>query len=147
MKRVSETTAGKSISAWVVLKKGQCVAKIQAHYGDSGRVQVDIWDNGRELQQKTAGGGGYDKLAACLRGCTVGGVELYDHCGQDKQTEKILSDYHQDKISLEDATSKARKIGAYFTNWEEGTGKFSSLYIRGGLDRLRDMGFTVIQAI
>lgn len=46
-KLVRETAAGRSISAWIILdKKRQQVATIQAYYADSGRVTVDVWNQG-----------------------------------------------------------------------------------------------------
>lgn len=46
-KQVRETTAGASISAWVILnKKGQHVATVNAHYSNGGRVSVDLWNLG-----------------------------------------------------------------------------------------------------
>ena len=48
-KQVRETTAGASISAWVILnKKGQHVATVNAHYSNGGRVSVDVWNMGTE---------------------------------------------------------------------------------------------------
>jgi hypothetical protein len=45
------------------------------------RVAVTDWHNGDVLHYVShAGGFGYDKRTAALAGCTVGGVELGDHC-------------------------------------------------------------------
>ena len=41
-----ETKAGKSISAWVVLKRGKHVATVNAHFSDGGKVSVDVWNLG-----------------------------------------------------------------------------------------------------
>lgn len=47
MKQVRETTAGQSISAYVVLdKKGRHVATVQSHYSNGGTVTVDVWSDG-----------------------------------------------------------------------------------------------------
>lgn len=46
-KQVRETTAGASISAFVVLNKhGEHVATVNAHYSNGGRVSVDVWNIG-----------------------------------------------------------------------------------------------------
>lgn len=46
-KQVRETTAGRSVSAYVVLnKKGEHVATINAHYASGGTVSVDVWNHG-----------------------------------------------------------------------------------------------------
>ena len=47
MKQVRETTAGQSISAYVVLnRKGEHVATVQSHYSNGGTVTVDVWSHG-----------------------------------------------------------------------------------------------------
>lgn len=157
MKQVRETKAGQSISAYIILNKQRHeVANVQIYYGDSGRVQVDIWNYGKynksmpehkELQQVSAGGGGYDKVAAAMRGMIIDGNMLFDHCGQDDRTRRILQDYTDGKISEEQARAKAEKIGARLTNYDGKTNKYRSLFYNGGLDRLSDMGYKVIQAI
>ena len=52
----------------------------------AGRLSVAVtdWHDGdvRNFVNR-AGGFGYDKRTACLAGCTVGGVELGDHCDRD----------------------------------------------------------------
>ena len=43
MKRVEETKAGQSIAAWIILSPdNRYIAKIQAHYSDSGVVTVNL---------------------------------------------------------------------------------------------------------
>lgn len=51
--QVRETSAGKSISAYVVLnKKGEHVATVQGHYSNSGRVTVDVWNVGDRTTER-----------------------------------------------------------------------------------------------
>ena len=149
MKQVRETKAGRSISAFVVLKRDKLIAKVQFYYSDSGNVTCDVWDwiGNSELQQGRVGGYGYDKAAAAIRGCVIDGHVLFDHCGQDKRTEKILNDYTSGKITEEKALLKAGRIGASFANYCAETKKFKSLYYPAGLELLRKIGYTVIQAI
>ncbi len=148
MKRVTQTAAGKSISAYVILKKGKEVANVQAHFGNSV-VTVDIWAQGMELQQGRAGGGGYDKFTAALSNAVIDGIKLNDHCGTNEETEKILSLYHSGKLSEKAAKVKAAKIGASFANYGMlgKKKKYGSLYLLSGLDKLKAIGYTVIQAI
>ena len=81
VKFVRESAAGKSISAWVVTnRRGECVAKVQAHFAPSGGVSVDVFNAGRDVQHGRAGGYGYDKLTAALSGLVVAGHTLADHC-------------------------------------------------------------------
>lgn len=112
MKYVRETAAGKSISAWVILKGGKKVATVQAHYGNSGSVLVNIWQSdsaqirseaaalkagkldrtdhhGRmHVQVATAGGYGYDKMTAALSGLWIDGHEMTDHCSRKGAPKK-----------------------------------------------------------
>ena len=109
MKQVRETSAGKSISAFVILnKRGEQVATVQAHYANSGRVTVNVWQTSIALdncckrpdlwsqlptgqdykyaayelwgfQESHAGGSGYDCYTAALAGLIVDGHTLADH--------------------------------------------------------------------
>lgn len=59
------------------------------------RVAVTDWGNRTASGEPThfvnkAGGYGYDKRTAALEGCTVGGIELGDHC--DSEGRPRLSD-------------------------------------------------------
>lgn len=206
--QVRETSAGKSVSAFIVMnKKGEHVATVNAHFANSGRVTVDVWNTGVgstdrclaaalkagavtpselanvesasrasrdwagdtehtrfaahdlfNLQQGSAGGYGYDKFAAALRGCWIDGIQMTDHCGSDATSQKLMRAYvkaaatrdpgdtgRSDTQKVWDA--KAAKIGASFANWSAERSAYTSLHISAGLDRLKGMGYTVIQAI
>ena len=81
VKFVRESTASKAISAWVITnRRGECVAKVQAHFAPSGGVSVGVFDSERDVQHGRAGGYGYDKLTAALSGLVVAGHTLADHC-------------------------------------------------------------------
>lgn len=147
MKQVRETKAGLSISAYVVLKKGKPVATVNAHFSNAGTCTVDVWAIGHELQQGKAGGYGYDKFASALSGMVIDGVTLTDHCGKDSKSQRILKNYLKGTINQEQADKLAKKAGARFANHSKETGKYSSLHILAGLDRLELMGYTVITAI
>ena len=68
-KYVRETAAGKSISAYVIMKGARHVATVQAHFSNGGRCLVNVWHtDGREMQHASAGGYGYDKFTAALSG-------------------------------------------------------------------------------
>ena len=83
-KYVSDTKAGKSVSAYVIMsKKGEQVATIRAHFSDGGTCLVNVFDHGVGFQAATAGGYGYDKFTAALSGLTIDGHKLSDHCGTD----------------------------------------------------------------
>jgi len=107
-KYVSDTKAGKSISAWVILKGKRQVATVRAHFSDSGSVLVNVFQDaqGAErseaaaardgvklkpnewgekslgFQHATAGGYGYDKLTAALSGLYIDGHVMTDHCSR-----------------------------------------------------------------
>lgn len=104
---VRETSAGKSISAWVILKGRRQVATVQAHYSNSGRVLVNVWQRSEaaersalaaerdglqikpekymspmSYQQGSASGYGYDKFTAALSGLYIDGHAMTDHCSR-----------------------------------------------------------------
>lgn len=144
-KQVRETSAGRSISAWVILKKGKYIATVQAHYGNS-LVTVDVWDNSGRIYAGKAGGYGYDKFTSALSGAVIDGHKIYDHCGQDGKSQKLLKSYHGGK-SYEACLKLANKIGCHFANWRTEKQNYMSLHYISGLDRLRTLGYEVIQAI
>jgi hypothetical protein len=103
-KYVRETAAGKSISAYVILKGSRKVATVQASFSNGGRVLVNVWQDGeaaersakaREkagnpfkpekygspaaFQHDSAGGYGYDKFTSALAGMVIDGHEMADH--------------------------------------------------------------------
>lgn len=83
-KYVSETKAGKSISAYVILdKKGNHVATVKAHFSDGGACLVNVHDDKAGFQSASASGYGYDKLTSALSGLTIDGHEMSNHCSRD----------------------------------------------------------------
>lgn len=110
------------------------------------------------MQQSTG-----NNLESALDGLVIDGQYLFDHCGKDDQTVKLLAKYHKAMHAHPDhveATSylvakgmqkewdaKAAKIGASFANWSSNTNSYGSLFMHGGLRRLQELGYTVIQAI
>jgi hypothetical protein len=114
-KQVRETTAGKSISAYVILNpKGVHVATVQSHYSDAGNVSVDVWhQDSTPLQQGRAGGYGYDKFTAALCGLVIDGHKMGDHCGRDG-----VPKYPKGRASWSSGTKPKR--GYSFSNWASG---------------------------
>ena len=85
---VSDTAAGKAISAWIILnRKGEQVATVRAHYGNS-RVLVNVHDSKAGFQHASASGYGYDKFTAALRNLTIDGHAMSDHCGESAKRPK-----------------------------------------------------------
>lgn len=41
---VENTSAGRKIGAWIILKDGKVVGKVLAHYSPGGTVKVNVWD-------------------------------------------------------------------------------------------------------
>lgn len=153
-KYVRETKAGKSVSAWVVLKRHKQIATVQAHYSDGGTTLVNVFNYGKSksaethpFQSATAGGYGYDKLTAALSGLVIDGHELTDHCGRNRKPEagKLFPN-----------TSNPPK-GWQYSNfvWRDSHGEklpadkqgYESCYRLPGLKYLEAIGYTVIQAI
>lgn len=145
MKHVRQSAAAQKIGAIVILKNGKYVATIQTLTG--GSVQVDAWTNSGIIHQRKAGGYGYDRFTAALRGATIDGVRMYDHCVQSEETLAYLAQYNS--AIGEDAKraiyDRARAAGIEFANYSE-KGYLNAYYV-GGIDRLRSMGYDLIYAI
>jgi len=126
-KYVSDTKAGKSVSAYVILnRKGEHVATIRAHFSDGGNCLVNVFDDKAGFQAATAGGYGYDKFTAAISGLSVDGHKLSDHCGTDgapkppKGRKTFPRDYKAPKgYSLANWCSLSRKTGCtlYRDHW------------------------------
>jgi hypothetical protein len=155
-KRVSETAAGRSISALIVLRKnGEHVATVQIHYGESV-VSVDIWNHvprrgrpnpTREAMDKArdwnpshgrAGGYGYDKLTAALAGLEIDGIRLSDHCGECLPYPRGLDHFPE---------GFKPPAGFRLANYRREVGGWVSCYRDPGLRFLEARGYRVIQAI
>lgn len=100
---VSDTSAGKAISAYVILnKRGEYVAKVTMHHASS--CLVNVFQSGKALERSEAAamralgklpadglgfqfgrasGYGYDKATAALSGLYIDGHKLTDHCSRD----------------------------------------------------------------
>ncbi len=148
-KYVTDTKAGKSVSAYVILKKGKHIATVRASFSDGGTCLVNVHDDKAGFQHGTAGGYGYDKFTAALRGLSIDGVEMNDHCGRNGRSERMLKAYTAAPAPIDQKAwdDKAKKIGARFANWQQEAGRYSSLHLESGLDKLKALGYTVLQAI
>jgi hypothetical protein len=163
MKHIQDKINGQ---AWIVLdKKKNIAARVHALYTKAGVVHVGIYDYikshgkpGAGYQTGSAGGYGYDKLTAAMRGLVIDGVKLTDHCETDKNTERILKNYIKahdnanDHGPLKESIDgvyfkKAKKIGACFANYSPDKGRYNNLYLKSGLDKLQMLGYTVYQAL
>lgn len=172
--RVTDTKAGRSISAYIILnKRDQHVATVQAHFADSGNVSVNVFDmtGKRDTQYGSASGGGYDKFTAALAGLVIDGHTMADHCGTvpevAEERARIMKSYVRQvkevlavSVDPDDADTRAAlrcvldrhnkrvvRIGARFANYMREEYRYSSLYFEAGLDRLQALGYRVIQAI
>lgn len=122
-KYVTDTSAASSISAYVILKKGEQVARVTAHFANSGSVLVNVNNYGQDAMQRSkaayladnpkekdfgsasddafyfqhgrAHGGGYDKFTAALAGLYIDGNRMFDHCGRSAASEKLLKAYRR----------------------------------------------------
>lgn len=161
MTQVRETKAGKSISAWVVLKGTRHVATVQAHFSDSGRCTVNVWNIGESaekcakangktgerdyreyaLMRGSAGGYGYDKFTAALSGLWIDGHAMTDHCGMAKKPPKGSKTWPQ--------FAKPPKGWSFanYREYENGESGWSSCYRHAGLRYLEEIGYQVIRAI
>lgn len=164
MKYVRETAAGKSISAWVVMRGSREVATIQVHYADGGMVTVNAWqdsagaerslaaavkagvkvkpdangDSPFRFQAGRAGGYGYDKLTAALSGLWVDGHKLTDHCGESRKPPRGAKAWPRD--------AKAPR-GWHLANYRKESDGWINCYRSPGTRYLEEIGYRVIQAI
>lgn len=132
-------------------KKPSGYAVINAAYpaDGAGRLQVfviDAFGDSRTCTSGNALGYGYDKFTAALSGQTIDGHTLTDHCGQDDYSRALLKrakgrTYDECRALL----SKGKARGYQFANWT--SDGWSSCYKLPGLDYLRAIGYTVIQAL
>lgn len=145
-------------------KAAQTAAKAPDYYtDDASRLDWAAYDAMR-MQQSSAGGYGYDKFAAALSGLVIDGHTIADHCGQVPEAEKARAalmrqyckfhDYSGERTrALENGwdqaywNKRAARIGASFANYNTEKERFTSLHFTSGLDRLRELGYQVIQAI
>lgn len=145
MKQVRDTSAGKSISVYVILnKKGVHVATVQAYFGNA--VTVDCWhayQRGKEtpeLQQGRAGGYGYDRFTAAISDFVIDGHRITDHCSRYNAPNKPKGrDTYPDNFK----TPK----GYLLANYDTQKGGWLDCYRRSGLNYLSDLGYNVIHAI
>ena len=84
---IRQSKAGKSISIATILRKGDVVGdgraevgRIYFHYGDTGRMSMELfdWTNPEKTHhvETYAGGYGYCKKSACMARQTFGGITL-----------------------------------------------------------------------
>jgi len=146
MKQVRETQAVKQISAYVIISpKGEHVSTVQAHFTNSGMCRVDVWGKHELIYQGKASGYGYDKFTAALAGAKIDGWQIYDHCGQNDESQRILNESkilgHEDNF----VQAEIKALGMSFSNCSNG--EYKSLYYLSGLERLKALGYNVITAI
>jgi hypothetical protein len=113
-------TAFASVSAYVILDKGERVATIAFKYprDGSGRLYAYVHWHGIEMVRGYAGGYGYDKHSAA---CSSAAARMTDPTRMPK---------HMDVPRYDTFRAELRKDDGFY--WDR---------------RLRDAGFTVLQAV
>lgn len=158
MNYISDTKAGKAISAYLIFdKRGELVGKIQAHYSDGGTCWVQLWDwtndERFQIQNGKATGYGYDKFTAAISGMTFAGFTLADHCDTNDTTKRAMAAY----TKLADQTGEGWKQPEFFARWKARgvdfanysteSQRYGSAYLIPGLKGIEARGFKVLQAI
>jgi len=83
---VEKTACGQKIGAWIILKDGRVVGKVLAHFSDSGRVRVNVWDwTSQEKLPEVWYGSDNFRMDDALRGIPFGEMILP---GKDSSTWK-----------------------------------------------------------
>ena len=79
--RSCDETNWSRAGAKIILKDGEYVGKINIAFpkDGAGLLRVFLWDFGNEIQMGTAGGFGYDKITAALRGMKFRELVFQDH--------------------------------------------------------------------
>jgi hypothetical protein len=141
----------------------------------AGIVRCEVYTPGQGITFRgRAGGYGYDKRTAAFAGAVIAGFQVANHCGQGEPSHelakaRLMRRYISAAVrgmSADDSKAfeaKARAMGCRFANWcrssdmpsEPGRNpgemshgyRYLSLHTSPGLDRLRDLGFTVIDAV
>ncbi len=172
-KHVTDTAAGKSISAYVILHRGKEIATVQIACPGT-TVLVNVWQYGKPakksatrvkegttwgepkgivghesdgltFQAAQVGGYGYDKKTAALAGMVIDGHELTNHCGQRLPLPK-----GKKVFPTGFKPPKGYRLANYVSEDSsrfEGEAGYTDCYRQSGLDFLRDIGYTIIQAI
>lgn len=161
-KKIRDTAAAKSLAVHVIMKDGDHVGTVQAHFSMHGVCTVDVWSRKNETdtylsltRQGRATGYGYDKFTAALSGAVIDGKVIFDHGDGCSETRELLHRYKAIAIEWQGSQHEAFEaeaiaIGAIFANATEGTNgqsSYSALHMIGGLDRLTKLGYTVIKAL
>jgi hypothetical protein len=171
-KYVRETKAGKSVSAYLIRKRGREIGTVLVHFSAGGTVLVNIFQRDASalrcakgdkqaarqflFQHATAGGYGYDKLTAALSGLYIDGHKLTNHC------EVSLVPPKGRKVWPRDATPPR---GFRFANYHakyitfgfdpkkhknpnfRGEEGYTNCYRESGLNYLKALGYIVDQVL
>ena len=154
--KMQDHTAFQRVASFTIIhpkKKGYAIVNVAYPAPGHGErplsvFVIDAFGDTRTCQMGKAGGYGYDKLTAALSGLVIDGHTLADHSHTDK-TCKILVKRAKGKTYDECRAILKRYPGYSFANWgfrDDGEGP-SSCYKEPGLDYLRALGYSVIQAI
>ncbi len=123
-KDVTDTSAGKSIAAFVIMKGERHAANVTAYYSESAvYVNVDNFDPANDnipldRLYGSASGYGYDKFTAALKGMKVDGIKAVKGMP-----------------------------GVWPANWSDELQDYASYYYAVGLDRLAALGYRVIKVL
>lgn len=158
---VRDSAAGKSIKAIVIMKGKRHIATVQAHYGNS-RVLVNVWhDDGTPMQSGSASGYGYDKFTSALSGLTIDGHIMTNHYDKRLKPPKALGYFPIGwKVRRGYSPANYGKYDANGKRWDNIdirlasideipslTPGYATCYRDSGLDYLRALGYSVINAI
>lgn len=144
-RRVTESSAGRSVSAYIIFKRHRHIATIQIGFGSSGGVLVNVFNHGDKnrsaknlpFQTNTAGGYGYDKVTAALAGLEIDGHKLGNHC-QYRKMPPATGVWPRDAVAPK---------GWRFANYNQEKDGYTDCYREPGLQYLERLGYSVIQAI
>ncbi|MFA7347337.1 MAG: hypothetical protein WCZ86_06225 [Desulfurivibrionaceae bacterium] len=153
MKNIYDTEAAKKlISAIVLNRKGELVAKILGYRASYGNTWVQVCGTSQPRRRA-------HDLDSALHGLVIDGVTLYRQCVSPDDAAKILT--HVNKLELkarlggqglDPVTQKAirsylDKRGMDVWNWRTAEGGWTSVFYTSGLARLEQLGYRVIRVL
>ena len=147
--------AFRHVNAYVIMRGRERVGTVAIKYprDGAGRLWAYVHFLGMPMVRGYAGGYGYDKKTAALSGLIIDGHTLANHCGgvpeDEKKRERLLREYAKNHATRDYDywRKRAERIGASWANYDRESGRYRDLYFRAGLDRLSDLGYSVIFAI
>lgn len=138
-----------NLEVYIVLKDNHLKAIIHIKsFSHEGRAVVDVWE---EVGKKLISHGSerHDEHGLkSMAGAIIDNIKLFGPNGHDEKSDKLaarMRGIHAGHPQYEVTLNQAKKIGAQFVNWDKGANTWQDCYYLPGLERLKALGYDVIQ--